>query len=432
MTATVLPRTDPEQASGWSAILPDRVPAPPLSGAHSADCVVVGAGVTGLAAARRLGELNPEARIVLIEGCQIGHGASARNSGFIIDTPHLSEKLSEDENRSISRLVVAGLEELKAQVDRHGIDCEWSPRGHLTACVDPAHEKNLHETVRTLKASGEDYRWYDKDALSKVVGTRHYHAAVLTPRTVLVNPAALCRGLADTLPPNVELFEDTQVTGVRGGSPARVDCAGGSVVAKSVLLTTNAFITRLGYLRRDVFPLIECASLSRELTAEELAGMGGQRDWGITGHATLRKTLSRRILVRHGTFYSGDYRLRPSMKRRLQTAHLAGLRKRFPGLGKLRFDHTWAGVFCMTRNWASFFGRLDEGVFGALGYCGVGMARGTISGRLLAEIVTGAESELIEHVKRVSGPRRLPPEPVLGLGIRAKLAQHRWTNRTEW
>jgi glycine/D-amino acid oxidase-like deaminating enzyme len=108
------------------------------------------------------------------------------------------------------------------------------------------------------------------------------------------------------------------------------------------------------------------------------------------------------------------------------------VRKRFPRLDKLEFEHTWAGVFCMTRNYASYFGRLEQGVFAALGYCGVGLPRGTISGKLLAEYALGFESDLIRDVQAVSGPKRLPPEPFLGIGVRARLAWHRWSNRAEW
>ena len=95
-----------------------------LKGHQVADWVVVGAGVTGLAAARRLGELAPEARIILIEEYRVGYGSSGRNSGFIIDTPHLYEKFDAETNQRISRLVVAGLAELKGHVDKYGIECE--------------------------------------------------------------------------------------------------------------------------------------------------------------------------------------------------------------------------------------------------------------------------------------------------------------------
>jgi glycine/D-amino acid oxidase-like deaminating enzyme len=424
--------TDMRQASGWYAILPKPPPANRLKGDQVADWVVVGAGVTGLAAARRLGELAPDARILLLESYRVGYGASGRNSGFIIDTPHLSEEVGVDINRRLSRLVIAGLAELERNVRKYGIECEWSPRGHLTAVVEPKRIGKLHATVHTLEAAGEDYSWLEGDALSEVVGTRHYHAAVQTPRTVLVNPAAMCRGLGENMPKNVEVFEETPVRRVEPGSSVRIECAEGSISARNVLLTTNAFVTKLGFLRRDVFPLIECASLSRPLTEDEQASMGGARDWGITGFATMRRTLSNRILVRHGTFYSGDFRVNDGMQKQLQAAHLAGVRKRFPMLGKLEFEHTWAGVFCMTRNWASHFGRLERGVFVSLGYSGVGVPRGTISGKLLAEYALGAESSLIDDVQAVSGPKRLPPKPFLGLGVRARLAWHRWRNRAEW
>ena len=160
--------------------------------------------------------------------------------------------------------------------------------------------------------------------------------------------------------------------------------------------------------------------------------MGGTPDWGITGFATMRRTLSNRILVRHGTYYGGNFRLSRDRRDWLRTAHKKGVLKRFPSLDNLEFDHTWAGVYCMTRNWASFFGRLDRGVFASLGYQGVGLPRGTISGKLLAEYALGSTSGLIKDVQTVSGPKRLPPEPFLGLGVRARLAWHRWSNRAEW
>ena len=60
----------------------------------------------------------------------------------------------------------------------------------------------------------------------------------------------------------------------------------------------------------------------------------------------------------------------------------------------------------------SCFGRLESGVFASLGYSGVGIPRGTISGKLLAEYALGFESELITDIQAVSGPQRLPPEAV--------------------
>jgi glycine/D-amino acid oxidase-like deaminating enzyme len=431
MTSRDLLLTDMRHAPGWYAILPEPAPAKRLQGNQAADWVVIGAGITGLAAARRLGELAPDARVLLLDEHRVGYGTSGRNSGFIIDTPHLTEHLSEEDNRRVSRLIVAGLADLESHVKNHDIECEWSQRGHLTAVVKPEREKKLHATVRTLHAANEEYEWYDRNTIAKVTGTDHYHAAVLTPRSVLLNPAALCRGLGETMPANVEVHEETPVRRVEPGSPVRIDCADASISAKNVLLTTNAFIAKLGFLRRGVFPMIACASLSRQLTDDEQDAMGGEPDWGITGVTTLRRTLSNRILVRHGTFYGGDFHLSQTLHRRLLGSHKEILKKRFPMLSGLDFEHTWAGVFCMTRDWASHFGRIEPGVFVSLGYCGVGLPRGTISGRLLAEYAMGSESDLIADVQALSKPKPLPPQPFLGTGIQARLAWYRWRSRAE-
>lgn len=71
-----------ENRSGWNALLPAINIGTKESIAESYDFVVIGAGFTGLSAARRLAELNPNARIVVIEAPRVGDGSSGRNSGL--------------------------------------------------------------------------------------------------------------------------------------------------------------------------------------------------------------------------------------------------------------------------------------------------------------------------------------------------------------
>ena len=86
MKVTRLPK-DPGPAA-WNDILPT-VPAPQtLDEDITADWLVIGAGFAGLSATRRLAQLHPEARIVLLEARRIGEGPAGRNSGFMIDLPH--------------------------------------------------------------------------------------------------------------------------------------------------------------------------------------------------------------------------------------------------------------------------------------------------------------------------------------------------------
>ena len=52
------------------------------------DCewLVIGAGYTGLSAARKLGQLYPNQKIILVDAQLAGEGASSRNSGYLVDT----------------------------------------------------------------------------------------------------------------------------------------------------------------------------------------------------------------------------------------------------------------------------------------------------------------------------------------------------------
>src|SRR5687767_10973955 len=74
---------------GWIATLPPPPPARRLGpGTARADCVVVGAGFTGLAAARRLAALRPGWRIALVDAQRAGGGAAGRSSGFVVALAH--------------------------------------------------------------------------------------------------------------------------------------------------------------------------------------------------------------------------------------------------------------------------------------------------------------------------------------------------------
>ena len=52
------------------------------------DCewLIIGAGYTGLSAARKLGQILPNQKIILVDAQLAGEGASSRNSGYLVDT----------------------------------------------------------------------------------------------------------------------------------------------------------------------------------------------------------------------------------------------------------------------------------------------------------------------------------------------------------
>ena len=147
--------------------------------------------------------------------------------------------------------------------------------------------------------------------------------------------------------------------------------------------------------------------------------------------STIRRTRTNRMMLRSVVRHSRDFRVGDALGARLRETHRRLLATRFPALAGLDMEHTWGGVICMTRNYASVFGRLEPGVFASLGYNGVGLPRGTVSGALLAEHALGGESALMADAVALAGPSRLPPEPFLGLGVKARLAWTRLRNGAE-
>src|SRR5690606_36248378 len=115
----------------------------------------------------------------------------------------------------------------------------------------------------------EPFDWYESDELARRLGTSHYKAAVYTYGTILLNPAALVRGLADSLPENVTLYESTPAINVDYGKRIVVTTNRGSVEAPTMILTVNSFGEQFGFFKRRLLNFAAHASLSRPLTDEE-------------------------------------------------------------------------------------------------------------------------------------------------------------------
>jgi len=137
---------------------------------------------------------------------------------------------------------------------------------------------------------------------------------------------------------------------------------------------------------------------------------------------TVRKTRDGRILIRNVVYYSPTLEVPEAQRRHIREAHRCAFRVRFPMLPDVDLEYTWGGVLGISLNGAQFFGELDDKLFVAAGYNGVGVALGTIAGQLLADLAVGADSALLEDMRLLPGPSWIPPEPVSGLAVRAGLA----------
>lgn len=432
-----LPNDD--RSNGWSAILPPRAEKPPLDGEVRADWVVVGAGFAGLAAARRLAENRPGDRVVLVEAEAAGEGASGRNSGFAIDVPHNVGSSMEElaGSQRFIRLSRAAIDHLESLVTAHGIACDWGRRGKYHAAVSPRGVRQVLEPmVRELDALGEPHRWLEGEALAAAIGTRHFRAAVYTPGGALLNPAALTRGLADSLPQNVTLYERTPVTALARDNGIRLTTPGGSVLAPKMILTVNAWADQFGAYRGRLLRFAAHASLTRSLTDAERGRLGGGDDWGLTpanafAGITMRFTRDRRILIRQNIHYCPGLRQTAADRAANRARHQALFDARFPMLAGVEIEHSWTGYLCLSRNHAPGFGRIAPNVWAAVCQNAMGVTRGTIGGLLAADMACGVDNPLIADLESQGSPSRLPPRPFLDIGVRARQVWELWRYRAE-
>jgi glycine/D-amino acid oxidase-like deaminating enzyme len=421
---TLLPRYDRD--NGWYETLPERPPTAPLSGRVDADVVVVGAGFTGLAAARRLGELRPDASIVLLEAGLVGNSAAGRSSGFAIDHAHnLRAKgfgdTAEHELRQIG-LNRAGQAYLGSAVEAHGIDCGWAWAGKTHAACTAKGVRHLEHFAESLDRIDEPYEVFDGAATVERLGIDFYRRSLHTPGTVQMQPAALVRGLADNLPDNVTLHEQSPVTGIDVGPPHELHTDGGTVRTPELVLANNGFAEGFGIARGRLIPVITWGSMTRPLTDEESASIGGDRTWGVIpadpSGTTVRRLADGRILVRNVYSYSRRSRIDGRGRERAGRAHRRSFERRFPGLTHVPFDYTWGGALSMARNGQPLFGSLGDGLLGALVHNGTGISRGTVCGKLIAEMACGESSDLLDTMLAMGRPNRNVPAPVLGWGVR--------------
>lgn len=437
MKISRLPRND--QTNAWNTILPQRRPHAALAQDIKTDWLVVGGGYAGLAAARQLAHNRPDESIALIEAGVCGENASGRNSGFIIDLPHTtSSNLDQLEgSHRYLRLARAATAALERNVRDFDIQCDWSRDGKYHAAVTPAgSQAMLDPYAAELTALNEPFEWVEKDTLAAKLGTTHFHRAIYTPGCVLVNPAALTRGLADTLPENVSIFENSPVTAMDYSNGVRATAQGGSITSPRMILAANGFSDQFGHGEKTFVHLVLCASLTRPLTLDEQSMFGVDQPWGLTpangfGGITMRYTNDRRILIRQDIKVAMGQNFPVQRTETIGRNHKALMDARFPTLRDVGFENSWAGYVCMSRNGAPMFGQVSPNIWTAACQNGIGVTKGTISGILAADKACGVENPLIPDMEELGSPTQLPARPLVEVGARAKIGWEIWNNRAE-
>jgi glycine/D-amino acid oxidase-like deaminating enzyme len=398
-----------------------------LKGIQQADWLIIGAGITGLSAAHALADMHPQARIVVVDRQRAAQGASARNSGFVVahEHPAAGELLGSggfagyETDTSIGR---AAADEVRKQIARHGIDCDFRESGYFFAVNDPRKLTQVDAKLQTLRAVGASAQFLQGQQLIEKLGTRHYQAAIWCGNgNALLQPAKYVKGLLDALPRSVTVYENTDISALERLGDGRLRARGrdGCVEARQVLVCLNAFVSRAGVQDSGTFPMELSASLTRPLSDAEYNALGAVEPWGVLSTrplgATVRLTPDRRVMIRNTAEYRArDLSLAELASRREH--HIRGLRRRFPQLGEHDIEYTWTGHLSASRSGQPYFAEVEQGVFAVAGCNGSGVARGTLWGRLLAELASGRDSALLQSVIDRAQPGWLPPKPLLDLG----------------
>lgn len=423
--------------AGWNAILPARQPNPALDGDITADVAVIGAGFAGLSAAHRIAQLDPCARVALLEAGSVAEGPAGRNSGFMIDLPH---DLSSDDYAG------AGPDQDRAQIARNRLAIGFArdlaerlqlprevfnPSGKINAAATEAGDRHNREFSTYLSRLGEANTLLDASQMRDLTGTGFYRSGLHTPGAVIIQPAAYIRSLAGALPKGVTLYEHSPVKRIaREGGGWNVSSAKGRVAAGRVILAVNGHAESFGLFRRRLMHVFTYASMTQAMDRDQVARLGGRGDWALTPADPMGTTVRRisgvggdRIVVRARFTYDPGMEVSANRLARVGILHDAKFRDRFAMLQGVGMEYRWAGHLCLSWNGVPAFGEPEPGLIAAVCQNGLGTVQGTLAGMAAAETVLGRSGEASDALTNQPPPRRLPPEPLAWIGANATM---RW------
>ncbi|MFA3917395.1 NAD(P)/FAD-dependent oxidoreductase [Ruegeria hyattellae] len=431
--------------AAWNAILGPQLDPRELTGDQSADFVIIGGGFAGLSAARRLTQLQPGARIVVLEAGRLAEGAAGRNSGFMIDLPH--ELTSEDyagagDDRQIIALNRQAISFAREAVGQYGINRNFFDEGgKVNGAVGDAALTHNQSYARHLESLGERVEILDARQMQELTGSAHYTAGLYTPGTVMLQPAGYIRGLAAGLAgKGVDIYEQSAVIGFEKQSGGwLVRAKNGTVSTDRVIVTVNGHLESFGIERNRLMQLFLFAVMTPELSADALRALGGQSRWGITPSDPMGTTMRRidtgqggnRIITR--TCAS----LRPGMVskqadlKRAASVMQCKFDQRFPKLSGMAMEYAWAGHLCLSLNGVAVAREIEDGVYSGCVQNGLGTARGTVTGICAAELACGQSSDITRHFGAEPAPKRLPPQPLREIGANLVLRWKEWRARDE-
>jgi len=427
---------DPGPAA-WDELLPSIEPRKTLEQNSTCDWLVVGAGFTGLTAARRLSELHPGDSIVVLEASTVAHGPAGRNSGFMIDVPHdlTTSDYAGDTTRDerLIRLNRAGIEyALDAKASYAMSDEALSMSGKINGAITRRGVEHNAAYARYLDSLSESYEILNAQQMHSITGTNCYENGLFTAGTAMLQPAIYMRALASGVESNrLRIFENTPVVALqRDGSQWLAKTPKGQMSSPRVVLGVNGHLESFGFYQKQLMHVFTYGSMTRALSAREVDTLGGEPNWALTPADALGTTVRRisgtggdRLIIRNRATFDPSLSVNADRIKRVARDHDRSFSYRFPQLANVEMAYRWGGRLCLSRNNTSVFGEVDTNLFAACCQNGLGTAKGTASGKLIAELASKQASSLLDDQMADVEPTKLPPQPLASIGANAIL---RW------
>jgi glycine/D-amino acid oxidase-like deaminating enzyme len=410
-------------------------PTPPLTGRAEADLVIVGAGYTGLWAARHALADDPGLDVLVLEAGTAALGASGRNGGFLSASVTHGAANGQahfpDELDTLHRLGIENYDGLLSDLAELGIDAAFEPVGELGVAVEPWQAESLPEDAELLAALGEDVVVLDGAAAQAEVYSPTYLGAVWQrSHAGLVDPARLAWGLlAAVRRAGARVHEHTTVTRVASAGPGAMQVLGPHlhVRAGKVLLATNAFPGLVAPIRRAVVPVYDHVLVTEPLGVERWASLGWAHRQGLADSGNqfhyYRPTPDGRVLWGGwDALYHFGGRVGPEHEQDGRTSltlaeHFLAT---FPQLEGVRFTHRWGGPIATTSRFMFTAGTRYAGRLAwAVGYTGLGVGASRFGARVALDLLSGRDTERTRLTAVRRPPFPFPPEPLRWPAIQA-------------